>query len=1436
MRLIFLADRLELSYAQIMFIDLHRTFSILEKNLKSEEATLFPSGVSLNWADLNQLHRVVVLSEAGSGKTEEISNTTKKLCASGKFAFFIRLEHIVADFEGAFEPEGGSFADFQGWLATDKEGWLLLDSVDESRLKNPGDFDAAIRRIGSVLGIAKQRLHILITSRTSAWRPATDLALCEQRLGLKSEEDEITIVALSELTHAQVETFVVAKGITDATSFVAEVERTDAWTFTTRPQDLAELVEFWNDHNRIGSRLELMKNSVRRRLTERDQTRAETNSIPYSRLIAGAKMLAAATTLTQYHLMRVPDGAGNAKGLDIKTILPDWNNADCAALLSRPIFDEAIYGTVRFHHRSVREYLAAEWFSDLLGRETSRQKIETLFFRELYGLEVVVPAMRPMLPWLAIKDTSVLQRLRRIAPEILFEGGDPSQLPLTDRRALLSEICKQLNAGTVRRSAAGADAILRFACAALAADIRSLLVQYADDDDLLAYLLRMVLYGELKDLLPDVKGIALTKTAGKYARNVAFRVVCKLGSVDDQSSLRQSLLDEGEALDRNLLSELLVSAQPSIATVNWLFDCIEKVEGKKAYSADMLSISLPEFVRLLDVTALPLCVEKMAVLLKLHPTIPHSESDLSIKNAWLLSSAAIAVKRLVKVKNTHSLHPASLSILHKLPTIARHTGLDMGEDKTEHTDLIPIWAELNLALFWYHLEHERSKLNKGEQLVDWWRAQTYHSSVRFGKDDFDLVLREITNRSLKDDKLVALSLAFHLYQNYERSPIRLAQLKKATRIDSALANSLNEFLHPPKLSAEQRGWRVKEAQYKRQNRRRQLAEKKNQADWRAHVTANVNALRNPGFDAPNAISQAQSYLHEQMRKTKQDSSRWSDGNWQSLSDEFGGGVAHAFRDGAVAYWRRNRPELVSEGAKTNSTPFSTIFGLTGLAIEAHENESWPEALNDAEVELAFRYAMGELNGFPPWFSSLLPKFQDAILAFSLTEIEHELANEDGEKASSYLLYDVSWSGDWLWDAIAPGLYKSLVICEPKNLENLTHVLRIVQKSSLMHELIADLARRKTQILTQNDHLSCWFAVWTGVDPEIAIAAFEAHTASIADEEARTQNAMLYLTQIIGGRRSNGSSVKDAYMTPKHLKTLYLLAHKYVKQCDDIDRAGKGVYSPQLRDDAQDARNHLFELLKNIPGKEAYLAIDEISTAHPDANSRPWFGLQAKLKAEADADSSPWTVEQVCDFHQTLERTPTTHKELFDLAVMRLLDLKADIEHGDSSVASVLMTATGEVDIRKYFGDRLRQGSKSRYAIPQEEELADAKRPDFRWFGMGFDAPVPMELKLADKWPGPALFERLENQLCGDYLRDARSSRGIYLLCYRGIDRQNWVPTRDAKAVNFDELVLALQNHWLQISERFPQIDEIRVIGIDLTKRASTPSHKKVRSKNSLKRS
>ena len=289
--------------------------------------------------------------------------------------------------------------------------------------------------------------------------------------------------------------------------------------------------------------------------------------------------------------------------------------------------------------------------------------------------------------------------------------------------------------------------------------------------------------------------------------------------------------------------------------------------------------------------------------------------------------------------------------------------------------------------------------------------------------------------------------------------------------------------------------------------------------------------------------------------------------------------------------------------------------------------------------------------------------------------------------------------------------------------------------------------------------------------------------------------------------------------PKYLKSLYLLMHVYIRRQEDIDR-GTGAYSPGLRDNAQDARNSLLNFLTQIPGKESFLALNDIAKVHPEEAFRPWILHHAKTKAEQDGDIEPWSPSQVRDFYKRLERTPGNHRELAELAVLRLFDLKNDLEHGDSSIASILQTVTQETDMRKFIGWELREKALGRYSIPQEEELADAKRPDLRFHGMGFDGPVPVELKLADNsWGGPKLFERLENQLCRDYLRDNRSNRGIFVLVYRG-DKLCWELPESGKRVDFAELIVALQNHWQRISPEFPNVDDITVIGIDLTKRSS----------------
>jgi len=158
---------------QYGFIELNRTFHELSQYASESDdvdlSHVFHVRSRLSWPDLIREYRVVLLSEAGSGKTEEIRHVAQKLRSDGKAAFFVRLEHIPHHFEDAFEI--GSFEQFQGWLSSGDEGWLLLDSVDEARLRNPGDFELAIRKLGKRISTAKDRTHIVITGRTPAWRP-----------------------------------------------------------------------------------------------------------------------------------------------------------------------------------------------------------------------------------------------------------------------------------------------------------------------------------------------------------------------------------------------------------------------------------------------------------------------------------------------------------------------------------------------------------------------------------------------------------------------------------------------------------------------------------------------------------------------------------------------------------------------------------------------------------------------------------------------------------------------------------------------------------------------------------------------------------------------------------------------------------------------------------------------------------------------------------------------------------------------------------------------------------------------------------------------------------------------------------------------------------------------------------------------------------------
>lgn len=106
--------------------------------------------------------------------------------------------------------------------------------------------------------------------------------------------------------------------------------------------------------------------------------------------------------------------------------------------------------------------------------------------------------------------------------------------------------------------------------------------------------------------------------------------------------------------------------------------------------------------------------------------------------------------------------------------------------------------------------------------------------------------------------------------------------------------------------------------------------------------------------------------------------------------------------------------------------------------------------------------------------------------------------------------------------------------------------------------------------------------------------------------------------------------------------------RYIKPEDDLDRTTVTCYTPTLRDDAQSARELLFQWLAAIPCKETYVALMELTNEYPYKDYTQWMMRAARNRALADADFECWTDKQVHDFDASLVFTPNSPAQLYQM--------------------------------------------------------------------------------------------------------------------------------------------------------------------------------------------
>ena len=606
------------------FIELDREFRDLTKEELEDPQLVIAWEISehspyIAWAELLLHDRVILLAEAGSGKTAEMRHQVNRLVGEDRFAFFLALESLdsesVADL---LSP--GEKGRFKKWKAGgDAIAWFFLDAVDELKL-NGGRLDRALRRLSNDIDGQVHRARIIISSRPSDWRSSVDLnlvrnwlplpiksrdsspqlpddvfvqALKDTQAGGKSNiprmeqnsgKDEIKSVALVPMNMTKIRRFAAKSGVKDTDAFLKEISRDNAWIFARRPLDLNDLIATWRESGQLGTRAEQHETNVAVKLKD-DPDRLDYGVLADTQAREGLERVALALTLTRTRTVRSPeqpvDDPSGDSVLDAAEVLPDWTEEQRKALLRRAVFDPATYGRVRFHHGSVQEFLAARRLRELRKKGMSVAALHRLIFSESFGVKVVISSMRAIAAWLALWDDDVRAGLIEREPEILLSLGDPGSLPLGARARLIRAFVSDYGDGGWRGLNVPINEVRRLSNPALGAVIRECWGEGPRNEDVLELLLKMIWQGRVENCADLILPAARNTLVGSYERIVAVRALKACGRNGDLRTLADEMLADRKAWPDRIVHGVAEDLFPEIISVDELIMLMEQIPEPK---------------------------------------------------------------------------------------------------------------------------------------------------------------------------------------------------------------------------------------------------------------------------------------------------------------------------------------------------------------------------------------------------------------------------------------------------------------------------------------------------------------------------------------------------------------------------------------------------------------------------------------------------------------------------------------------------------------------------------------------------------------------------------------------------------------------------------------------------------------------------------------
>lgn len=1407
-------------------VELLRTFSRLNEASERDDWEHYIDLTGrgrLTWSDLHEQRVVVVVGEAGIGKTTEFKNETLRLRRLRKAAFFIELNQLVDSDSWALSL-GQSVAAFNAWQQSTEDGYFFLDAVDEARLTSHAALKRALQVVNATLRQHFPRVRVAISSRLTDWSikdvqaTVDEIVVSPIELACRPEPEPVSglnehvgtvriqelpaerrtqtyVVSLAPLSIVEAQKLATAWKVPDAPEFWAAVRAGEYEHLAMRPLDLNWMVEIWRTKRSLGTYRELIEGSVANRLIDTNQNYQVSGAVlSPQRLRDGAELLAAATELSGHsyiccELTLTPPLDQVAP----HEVLVSWKANDVARLLASALFDDATFGRVQFHHRTVRAYLAACWLDRQLLAGVPLHRILSMFVASPFDEQVLISGRRWALCWLAAINPKVREWLARHFPEMLLFDGDPEAWDRLSADAAFACYVRWLSDGH-RPDWYNNAAEFKRVGRALSP---GLLANRLSNTDLQASvklaLFPIVVHARLLDCATAVFNLYASSPLGSREQLRALQTLGTIATAEQRHTIKTSLLS-GSFKSNECIAAALLAAGPESLTAAELSQCfmtsaVENEYGQgpmaSAITQDLLpTATLQSSSTILEAVVACLPTQNGAHRFnKFHGTKP--------PRAWLLDILPTCFERLLSLLGTTtSTYPAiCLEAAEHIESLRDiwYTNQDLRRTHDQIANHPHLRWQLAVAL-----AKSSSVLHLTTRMC--WSG----CLVTFNTGDLPCLTQRADNEHLPPTERqlwfeVAREVAIGNLRKYARKQALIALTvgvdgqARANRIATERANVASGLIH-------QRQWKREQRKYEdeRLARRQEDIEK---------VRTDIEHLRDASHIGTLCWLVQYSFEHSGRDNIFRV-------DYDKIASDLGSDVAEALACGLTKLWRSTEPPDPAQYAN-GVVPWEAILALAGF-YTALAQEPDITALSEKEAVRAARLAIWELKRPPDWFSSLATNYGDvveeALHPWIVAEAHQHNKPGDTRRTLDLALHCGNQLRARLLEQLVPAvLGQQIPVAATFN--ELFAALR--EDGLLSSNTIEQLCRKQLAKNREPDGLlgdTRWLRVWLQENTHRAWTWFEKNLSSV---ESTAKAQVVQFVENFSDFKWLRSPVDESSV--EILMRLQALVSKHRSE-EDIasDRTKTSAFAPSM--------TRLLEtipgVLAGIPGSTAHRALERLASIESDQATKVWLNGRVHEHASRQADQTvTFEVRSLQSLGSTLNCEPQSEEQLFEQVMARLEELRTGVEEGPFSDRGLLHKGMKEKLLQLWLAARLRDSPNGRFSVHREENVDADNATDIQVSARSWN--VCIEIKPVDakrSYSAASLVATIRDQLVGQYLKGFNSSHGI-LVIFR-LDKKTWDIPGVGKRQAFSALVRYLQDQADACKASLPHVQQLVVFPID----------------------